>query len=155
MTKKALAETSPLEAHKAFQALVKPQCLAEGYLKMDAAAIRGPLYRAMYLREFGEDEPHFTALPPEQPSDENRGYRAFGSCVMRVAPDMTRAFVLARPGSDEENRALTALRPTFDICVNPEEKLVFSKATLDSALAQALYERAVAASNSQNLAKAN
>jgi hypothetical protein len=155
MTKEALALTSQPEANKAFQALVKPECLNGGFLRMDAAAIRGPLYRALYLREFGHNEPGFDPLPAEQPSDEDRGYHAFGACVMRVAPDMTHAFVLALPGSSEEHQALAALRPTFEACVNPKEQLVFTKVALDSTLAQALYERAVAVSHGGNLAKAN
>lgn len=155
MTKEALAVTSQPEANKAFQALVKPECLNGGFLRMDAAAIRGPLYRALYLREFGKNEPGFAALPPEQPSEEDRGYHAFGACVMRVAPDTTRTFVLALPGSSEEHQALAALRPTFEACVNPREQLVFTKVAMDSTLAQALYERAVAVSHGGNLAKAN
>jgi hypothetical protein len=149
MTKEALAIQSTTEATRAFIALMKPECLDGGYLRMDAVAIRGPLYRALYLREFGKHEPDLSPLPTEQSAGEDKGYHAFGACVMRIAPANSRAFVLALPGSGEESAALTALRPAFDECVNPQEQLVFTKAALDSTLAQALYERAVALAGSR------
>jgi hypothetical protein len=144
LSKEALFKRSVAESYAALAALVKPECLAGGMLRMDPHIFHGAVSRALYLREFGAHaEPlHFSAgniAPATQ---------GFAPCVLRAAPAATPTFVVADVGSPEERQALSDLGPALASCVNPREQIGFTPAALEALLADALYQSAV--SDSQN-----
>jgi len=143
LTKEALSKPAGAESVIALNDLMKPECLAGGQLRMGHAILRGALYRALYVREFGEDAemPQFAAQ--SEGVAPSTGLQAFSECVLRAAPAATRTFVLAEVATPEEKQALTDLRPALSGCVDPREQLRFNSASLEAALAEALYKSSV------------
>lgn len=136
--------------------LATSDCLRNGEISMPEAIMRGAVYRALYVADFGKAQP---ALPPapidywqdvggvsaDAAAQEYVGLHQFGDCVVRRDPEHSRKFILSTVGSNGENAALAALVPELGPCVSAGSKLTFSKIMLTSALAEALYRESRAA----------
>jgi hypothetical protein len=146
LTKEALAKTTPGESVAALNDLVKTECLAGGELRMAPDIFRGALYRALYMREFGEnaEAPHVVAA--SEGVATSTPLQAFGDCVLRTAPAATRLFVVADVATPEEKQAFADLTPALGGCVDPREQMRFNRASLEATLAEALYKNSVALS---------
>jgi hypothetical protein len=142
MVREAVAVRPGPDSNAALVGLVKTECLAEGELRMDPFIFRGALFRALYLREFGKNVPA-PRFAPDGPEDRPE-LRSFGECVIRGAPEATRAYVIAEVASPEEKQALAELGPALNGCINPREQVRFTPAALETHLAEALYENTVA-----------
>jgi hypothetical protein len=142
MAREAVVASPGAESTAALVNLVKTECLAEGNLRMDPFIFRGAIYRALYIREFGENA-RAPEIAPDGPSDRPE-LRSFGECVIRAAPEATRVFVVADVASPEERQAIADLGPALNGCVNPREQIAFTPAALEAHLAGALYRNSVA-----------
>jgi hypothetical protein len=133
--------------------LASNDCIAGGELQMGQALFRGAIYRAMYIRDFGAD----AELPAidATPLSAREPLVVFGDCVVRLDPAATRAFVMARPATSEEARAVASLGASFNRCVSPGDQIQFSKTVLQGALAEALYKRSTASAASAEQAEVN
>jgi hypothetical protein len=141
--RKALAQ--PDEAVSgALARLAGNDCLMRGELRMSPMLMRGAVYRALYIRAFGRSAPQ----PPKTDvvSTSTDPLRVFGQCVNRLDPANVRALVLAVPATSTEAAALQALTPIFSRCVAPGQNIRFSRAVVQSALAESAYRDAVTAS---------
>lgn len=144
LTKQALALPQGAESITALNDLMKPECLAGGQLRMGPAILRGALYRALFIREFGENAQALRFAAAGEGAAPSAGLDSFSECVLRAAPAATQTFVLAEVASPEEQQALSELRPAMSECVNPRGQLRFNAASLEAALAEALYKNSVA-----------
>lgn len=141
---RALAIRDEAERGAELGRIATSHCLLEGRIQMGEPLLRGALYRALYLKDFGEagtGELRVSSSPDEVSNDP---LGAFGNCVMSIAPDSVRAFVVARPITPEEDVALNALMPNLAGCVAPGDKVKFNRAMLQAILAEALYKTSIA-----------
>ena len=145
-TREALAKTGYAESTAAMARLMKSECLAGGQLAMNPRDLRGALFRALYLREFGDDAEPLQFAPDSASPAASAPLESFGDCVLRAAPAATRVFVVAEVASNEEKQAIADLGPAMAGCVDPQAQLRFSPTSLEATLAEALYKRSVAAS---------
>ncbi len=83
-------------------------CLSDGELTMSRPLFRGAIYRALYLRDFGNMSPESLAAPGS--GNDQSGETAdafpmyiFSNCVVRLSADSARAFVMASPATPDEN----------------------------------------------------
>lgn len=148
ITREALSKTTMAESTAALSDLVKPECLGEGTLRMDPNILRGALYRALYIREFGEKPVALQQVPGSGQPAAPDATQPFGDCVVRAAPAQTQMFVVAAPATSEEKRALADLGPALTGCIDPRVQIRFTPAALEAMLAEALYKYAVALSQS-------
>jgi hypothetical protein len=143
MVQRALAETSQARKILALSNVAKSECLAGGFLRMDPPIFEGALYRALYLREFGDNLAAVRALS-EGPAAEFPDARlTFADCVVRTDPAAAHALLASAPVTAEEQAALAALGAAFAACVPADQQLQFSPGYLQAVLAQAIYKRAV------------
>lgn len=122
----------------ALRKLAIADCLSAGELRMPAALMRGAVYRALYLQDFGSKAPApaTSATPTGDPLQD------FGACVNTVDPVHVRELVMATPATTVERTAIAALAPALGSCVAPGNNVRFSRATLQAVLAEAAYRQA-------------
>jgi hypothetical protein len=137
--RKAWARKSDAEVAAALAKVSVSDCLAEGRLIMPPQLLRGALYRALYLRDFGKRPPSASASGPMH---EDNPLRLFGHCVYAIDPVDVRAFVMADPATALEKEAIAALGPALAQCVSPGSQIRFSPAVLQAILAEAAYRGA-------------
>lgn len=140
--RRALSQPTEGAVYAELTKLAQGECLANGQLRMGPGLFRGAIYRALYIRDFGPDgalpASDVTLAAPEQPM------QVFGNCVASLDPAETRAFVLAKPATPEEDEAVGKLGASFERCLAGGD-VRFSKSVLQGALAEALYKRSAAA----------
>ncbi|HTM96619.1 MAG TPA: hypothetical protein VL100_12505 [Croceibacterium sp.] len=144
------------EANAALGRLVRDDCYAaNASLSIPQSLLRGALFRAKLLTEFGgkdvalAPEPvDYTQFVPSPLQSEDRSYVAFGDfadCVVRADLDGARKFVEPDAGSEVETQALNALIPKLGPCLTNGLEITFSKSVLQALLAEAIYHETAAA----------
>jgi len=139
--------------------LSNPNCMASSVSEMrfSTPLLRGALYRAIYIRNFGLKAPLPEADQPtldieheiKGNNDSNlNGYiilRKFSDCVVREDALNVRALIVADTASSDEGNALQALQADLGACLLHGQQVKFSKIELRGYLAEALYRLSVAA----------
>lgn len=122
------------------------------WLAYPPEALRGQLYRARYLLKIGADKPVRTPVAGAEPAwrlppdDPYRSAQLLGECIVRAAPDLSKAAVSAKlVRAPEEEEAYAALRPFVSSCVPAGVKLRLTRGLLEAAMAEALYHFATVA----------
>lgn len=155
--KRALSQPTDEAVDRALAATAIDECLRSGELKMSRSLFRGAVYRALYIRDFGQvsqgqitggAQREGAAAEPVAATPMNLLQR-FGDCVVRIAPADARALVLATAATQEERSAITRLGPALGSCVAPTGQVRFSRAVLQGVLAEALYKRSAASEPSR------
>ncbi|WP_299421447.1 hypothetical protein [Sphingomonas bacterium] len=149
---RALALPDDGAIDRALSKLQTDDCLFAGQLRMSPALLRGAIYRAMYLREFGylSQATRATVVPANgQPGEEldSAPSTTFGGCVAKLSPDATRDLVTADAATPFEDKALAALRPALADCLPPKQQVRLTRWGLQATLAEALYKRTLALTN--------
>ncbi|WP_419809514.1 hypothetical protein [Sphingomonas sp.] len=126
----------------ALSSLAIDDCLQSGELRMSRTLMRGAVFRALYIHDFGRRPPVApiieTSVSTNVPPGDNP-LRVFGRCVLGSDAANTRAFVLAVPATSAERDALRGLAPALARCVAGGQTIRFSRATLQGVLAEAAY----------------
>jgi hypothetical protein len=154
MVQSALAETSQARKIVALSNVAKSECLAGGFLRMDPPIFEGALYRALYLREFGDDPAVVRTLSEGAAAEFPDARLTFADCVVRTDPAAVHALLESAPVTAEEQAALAALGAAFAACIPADQQLQFSPGHLLAVLAQAIYKRAVQAASGGSLREA-
>ncbi len=149
LVRRALALPDEDAVTKALVKLATDDCLWAGELRMSPRLLRGAVYRAVYLRDFGYmSAATRAALTPAngQPGEDVGAAPTitFGGCVARLSPDATRELVMADPATPQEDEAIAALRPALADCLPPKQQVRFNKSSLQALLSESLYKRTVA-----------
>ena len=139
---RALALSTDAAVGEGLAKLADRECLAHGELRMPRALLRGAVYRALYLRDFGRTPPAAPALAAAPSGDS--AFERFGSCVNAADVGDTREFVMSVPATTREAAALKALAPALGQCIAPGNQIRFSRAVLQGVLAEAAYRQAKA-----------
>jgi hypothetical protein len=115
-------------------------------LRFPTDLLRGALFRAKYLR-LAPQQRGAVSFPPysvdaawhiKQP-DPYAVLQAIGECTVRENPDDARVAITSQPGSDEEGAAYAALTPALSRCIPQEGTYTFSRARLESLMAEAFF----------------
>jgi len=127
-------------------------------LRFQLTLFRSALYSALYRRDFGaSDPPDVSSLPPLLFSSEFRWSPdrnpSVSTCAARPwrlqregGREVCHALLITEVGSDEERRAMTAVLPAVQHCLQENNELRFGRGMLRGMLAEALYKLRKAAS---------
>ena len=137
---KALSLANDAKVDEALANLANRECLMRGELRMPRQLLRGAVYRALYLRDFGRSPPAPSASDAA-PTGESM-FEQFGSCVNTADASDVREFVMSVPATKREAAALSALGPALGRCIAPGNQIRFSRAVLQGVLAEAAYRQA-------------
>lgn len=150
--RKAL-ESPPRDFDKTAARLSVSECLRSGELRFPASLLRGPLYIALYRRDFGRTVPQLRPEPidfaqsarlsaddPERPAFAGRF--AFTDCVVRRATAAAHAVVLSPTASRSEASSMAALSPSLGPCLPGGTQFRINKLILTGLLAETLYKDA-------------
>jgi hypothetical protein len=154
--KRALSQPTDQAIDAALAKIAIDECLGSGELTMSRSLFRGAVYRALYIRDFGQVSP-VPATIGVQGKDAAEAaattsmnlLQRFGDCVVGADPADARALVLATAATQAERGAITRLGPALGGCVAPKNQVRFSRAVLQGVLAEALYKRAAASEPSR------
>ncbi len=140
-------------ADKEFAALSTDACLSAGQLRFPASLLRGPLFIALYRRNFPGVAPalapapidfakvsHLAADDPQIPTFV--AFRVIGDCVARADPAAAREVVMASPVSPAEKAAFAPLMPRLVACLPGGQRFVFNKMILAGLLAEVMVREA-------------
>lgn len=151
IVKRALAAYIDEASTSAFGQLTVSECLADSaQLAFPSSLLRGPLYMALYRREFSGREPAILAEPidfaakagimPDNPKrDEFVALHGIADCVVRADPALARAAVLAPVRTSAETAAYAAVAPRLANCLPGGQQFRFNRLILGGLLAEALY----------------
>jgi hypothetical protein len=138
------------ESFRALKKFVDGECLLiSDELGMPPTILRGALFRALYIRDFGKQAPLAPGVAIDYVSEAGANpqllqlgtLRAFGSCVAKLNPQAARALVLADVASTAEAEALGLVRPALADCLK-DGSLKLSRGVLQGTLAEVLYREA-------------
>ena len=134
---------------KAIQSLSNPDCLYNAKITMPYALIRGAIFRALYVKDYGKTDLMVGDEAPDYSGsvgDPSLAINAtplmlldFAGCVIRKDAASVKKVLLAEAGSDAEKNAFTALAPAFGPCLPQHKTVQFSKASLGAVLSEAMY----------------
>ena len=122
-----------------------------GQLSFSSGLLRGALFNAVYVRDFGRSGPtDFSAIadsgyvaryavPFSSSAQSAIALEKYGECITRADPPNARALILSYAGSPDESSAFAALSSKFGACLSTGNKIAFSKATLRGVIAEGLY----------------
>jgi hypothetical protein len=152
----ALLNHSPRspEAIRGFAGLANRSCFAQrsgvgqrmNEFGFTPELLRGQLFRALYRRQF--PELRTVSVPSAESADiwhvpaEDAFYpmQMLGECVVRLAPDVSRAAVFDHePGDEGEDGAFAELTPHLSRCIAPGSTIRFSRGLLEGVMAEAIY----------------
>lgn len=123
-------------------------CLRNGNLRMPRPNIRGALFEAAYIADFGSRPVVFSDGQSTGFAAKNAGAEGwrtavaleqFGECVSLGHSPGVRELLASYPGSAREAAAIQALRPAMSACVPKGENFSFSPTVLRGSLAEGLY----------------
>lgn len=135
------------------QRLIKSSCAPRGSrMAMNPEMVRMSLFSALYARDFAGGEPMVARIAADDiakefdgpPSESTLALRRFGDCAVTKDVADSRALVLSKLYSDDEQRAINALRPALGQCVAEGQALRFSRTIIRGAIAEALYKMSAA-----------
>ena len=148
----------------ALNKLAQPRCLRDATLRMPPELLRGALFRAKVIDEFGDKPLRLSAVPADPTrlaSDlevrkqlQHVLLQDFASCVVREKPSAAAAFVIEYAGSAEEQEALDKLIPALGPCLLDGQEVKFSRDALSAQLAEALYHELVEGTRTDQIAEA-
>ncbi|MBC9031561.1 hypothetical protein IAG41_04070 [Sphingomonas sp. JC676] len=155
--KRALSQPTDQAIDSALAKIAIDECLGSGELTMSRSLFRGAVYRALYIRDFGQvsQAPATIGMQGKDAAAEAAAttpmnlLQRFGDCVVRADPADAQALVLATAATQAERSAITRLGPSLGGCVAPTNQVRFSRAVLQGVLAEALYKRAAASEPSR------
>ncbi len=151
LAERSVAGSASASSARLMTSLATPECLTHGELHMPQTLMRGAIFRALYIRNYGRVAPvgqrvavDYVAgmIPGDGLSQQMAGLLPIASCVAQANPEASRAFVLANVATTAEQAAITALRPALANCLPAQLTIRFSKAVLQGMLAEALYREA-------------
>ena len=139
-------------------------CLSQGQLRFAASLLRGPLFIALYRRDFGRGAPTLAAAPIDfakvshlaegDPQAANFvALRKVADCTARADPAAAHEAVMASPTSPAERMAFTTLLPRLGGCLPGGQHYTFNKMILAGLLAEVMYRDAQAAAPVQAAAR--
>lgn len=127
------------------------ECLSGGELRFSMKLLRGSLFEAVYLQEFGRDAVPDLMLVTDsgfraryaEPLGPDAAYvvafEQFGECVAKARPSAARDLVASIPGSSSESTAFASLGPVLGSCLPKGRKITFSKPVLRGFVSEGLY----------------
>jgi hypothetical protein len=128
------------------------ECLNNVELTIPTELMLGSVFRALYVRDFGQQPPAIQPQPvdfrvfiaaPDAPEVQNHlALASFAGCVVRSDLVNSRNYLFSTPGSKNETAALNALAPQFNQCLPKGAQIKFSKSVMSAILAEALYREA-------------
>lgn len=136
---------------KAINRLADVECLSSGTLIIPPYLMRGALFEALYLREFGRNaNPNVKSAPsydymagyhrPVEPDAANTIALAIvGDCVTRTVPLASHQLLTSIPGSQLESDSIAAVAKELPGCVPPRQTFRFQRSIIRAAVAEALY----------------
>ena len=139
------------EFDKTIRRIASEDCLVDGDLHMPPSLLRGALFEALYLRDFGRAvAPALKGVPsfdyaqgysrPLSPAAQNAiGLAVVADCVARTSPIAAHEFITSLPGSKLEDRAFTVVGRLLPGCVPPNQTFKFSRSVVRSSVAEAMY----------------
>lgn len=144
-------------ADKMLRSVVDDRCLDEGALSIPTNLMRGAFYQYLYRETYAAAPLSLPAAATDFGASNIAGLkddakvevavRQFGDCVARLDSTDAHAFVVATPGSKEEDAALNALAPHLGACLMQGSKWTLNRSSLGAVLSEVLYrERAASPS---------
>jgi hypothetical protein len=136
---------------KAINRLADVECLSSGTLIIPPYLMRGALFEALYLREFGRNaNPNVKSAPsydymagydrPVEPDAANTIALAIvGDCVTRTVPLASHQLLTSIPGSQLESDSIAAVAKELPGCVPPRQTFRYQRSIIRAAVAEALY----------------
>jgi hypothetical protein len=150
--------TSPdsAQSERLWPTIAQSECLSIGALTLTDAGFRGGAYGRLYKSDFGKKGPSdFSAVAPIDYGEgldpavaqhrTNIAARQFADCVFRANPADSKALVLSRIASDDENAAFDRLQPAARNCLNQGISVTFTKAALRALVGEVIYRLSRAA----------
>ena len=129
--------------------IAAPGCLDGGALKFNEQLLRGSLFTQLYAERFTKSSPplrtesiDYTADGVGQNPAAISAYaatRQFVECVVRAAPEASRAVVLVPIGSLEDDEAFKTITPILGPCLVQGAEVKLSRPALSGLLAEILY----------------
>ena len=122
-----------------------------GQLYFSSGLLRGALFNAIYLREFGRSGPaDFSGVadtgyvvrysaPMSTQAIAAIALEKYGECIAQADGANAKALILSGAGSADESAAFAALNPRFGTCLTKGNKIAFSKGMLRGVVAEGLY----------------
>jgi len=139
-------------AEKLLVSMATPDCLREGEMRMSSMLMRGAVFVGLYRSAYGRAQPALPADPTnfqdevgnvaEVAARQHIILREFGDCVVRAAPEQSRALLLAAPTGKAEQSAFGAIIPKLGPCLVEGNNVTFSKITLTGVIGEALFRLA-------------
>ena len=131
--------------------VIVDDCLSVGELSLPHQVIRGSLFEALYIKEFGHRAP--TSLKDVPTFDYSSGYSrplsgealsvislaVVGDCVARSAPIAAHELITSIPGSGIEDRAVAVVARLLPGCIPPKQTVKFSRSVMRASVAEAMY----------------
>lgn len=148
---------SPLERTLTVE-LATSDCLRDGRIRLDGAAMRGEIYAQLYRRRYGDSGPAgFATVGPIDYTSGRDATRArdvagsiairrFFDCSVRADPVGARAFVLTAAAAPEEGPALRAMLPSLQGCLAEGQALDVNIGRAKNLVAEVLYRLSDASS---------
>jgi hypothetical protein len=137
---------------KLLSKIATSDCLRAGEMRMSAMLMRGAVFVGLYRSTYGRAQPVISPEPTkfsDEVKDVSRDsarqhimLREFGDCVVRAAPEPSRALLLAAPTSKAEQAAFGGIIPKLPPCLVAGNNVTFSKITLTGVIGEALYRLA-------------
>ena len=145
----ALGLNSLVASYRALTKIADPDCLVGKELLMPPRLLRGALFRALYIRDFGKAAPTGSPVRIDYAAEAEANHderdlataTAFGSCIAKLNPEASRAFVMSAVATPEERVAIDSLRPAMGDCLR-DGTLKLSRAVLQSIMSEVLYREA-------------
>ena len=131
--------------------VVDDECLSVGELRLPWQIIRGAIFEALYVKEFGRAAPQSLkdvaifdyasaySRPLSQQAQSVVGLAFVGDCVARTAPVASHEFLTSIPGSGLEDRAFAVVARILPGCIPPNQTFKFSRSVVRSPIAEAMY----------------
>ena len=127
-------------------------------MRLQPATFRGALFPALYRRDYRKAGPvsGIATSPPLSLAAEFDGDaatippeyvagRTLGDCVVRAAVQPSHDLMLSKPGSPEEDAAVTQIAPALEGCVTQGQTVRFNRIALRSYVGESLYKLSAAA----------
>lgn len=129
-------------------------CLRSGTMKFNPTLLRGAMYEALYIRDFPMEGPtRFASATPGAPavqpgtgpaSPEVAALMQVGECIARAERPGSRALVLSKPGTADEDVAIKTVVPALSSCLPAGQTVRFSPSVLRGSIAEMLYRLSLA-----------
>ena len=114
-----------------------PTCARHDWIGMSGLLFAGSLAEQLYLRDNRAVDP--AALVSSARLEERNRSETLGNCVVRHSPAQARAVLDTPVTSEAEGRALDALRPAIQACLQGADEARMNRPGLRSLVALSLY----------------